>query len=142
MQALYGTPGERARGEERYTSRHLPLSAAIPGLRAQRVTSVHATADGSASPHYLVGELIFDDIEALQAGATSPEGQAAAANYTELAPPGSLLLVGVDMVDRTFRAATPAIGQSLRLPAASGRARRSGESRVPWGLTRVNGVPG
>ncbi len=61
-----------------------------------------ATADGSASPYYLVGELVFDDMEALQAGATSPEGHAAAANFTELAPPGSLLLVMEDMVDRTL----------------------------------------
>jgi uncharacterized protein (TIGR02118 family) len=63
---------------------------------------VHGTAEGSDSPYYLVGELVFDDIEALQAGASSPEGQAAATNFAELAPPGSLLLVVEETLDRPF----------------------------------------
>ena len=99
--ALYGQPADPASWERRYTEEHLPLAAALPGLRAQRVAKVVATADGSASPYYLLGELVFDDVAAAQAAVGSPEGQAAAADFTELAPPGSLLLVVEETVDRT-----------------------------------------
>ena len=100
--ALYGQPADPASWDRRYTAEHLPLAAAMPGLRAQRAARVHGTAEGSESPYYLVGELVFDDIEALQAGAGSPEGQAAATNFAEVAPPGSLLLVVEDTLDRSF----------------------------------------
>ncbi len=99
---LYGQPADPAAWERRYAEEHLPLAAAIPGLRAQRAAKVHGTADGSESPYYLVGELVFDDVDAVQAGVSSPEGQAAATNFAELAPPGSLLLVVEETFDRTF----------------------------------------
>ena len=100
--ALYGQPANPASWDQRYTEEHLPLAAAMPGLRAQRAARVHATAEGSESPYYLVGELVFDDVDAMQAGASSPEGQAAATNFAELAPPGSHLLVVEETLDRTF----------------------------------------
>jgi uncharacterized protein (TIGR02118 family) len=100
--ALYGRPADPASWDQRYTEEHLPLAAAIPGLRAQRAATVHGTAEGSESPYYLVGELVFDDLEALQAGVGSPEGQAAATNFAQLAPPGSLLLVVEETLNRTF----------------------------------------
>jgi uncharacterized protein (TIGR02118 family) len=100
--ALYGQPADPVSWDRQYTEEHLPLAAAIPGLRAQRAARVHGTAEGSESPYYLVGELVFADTEAMQAGASSPEGQAAAANFAELAPPGSLLLVVEETLDRTF----------------------------------------
>jgi uncharacterized protein (TIGR02118 family) len=99
---LYGQPADPASWDQRYTEEHLPLAAAIPGLRAQRAARVQSTAEGSDSPYYLVGELVFDDVEAMQAGASSPEGQAAVTNFAELAPPGSLLLVMEETLDRTF----------------------------------------
>jgi uncharacterized protein (TIGR02118 family) len=100
--ALYGRPADPASWDQRYTEEHLPLAAAIPGLRSQRAATVHGTAEGFESPYYLVGELVFDDVEAMQAGVSSPEGQAAATNFAELAPPGSLLLVIEETLDRTF----------------------------------------
>jgi uncharacterized protein (TIGR02118 family) len=100
--ALYGQPADPVSWDQRYTEEHLPLAAAMPGLRAQRAARVHGTADGSASPYYLIGELFFDDVEAMQTGASSPEGEAAATNFAELAPPGSLLLVVEETLDRTF----------------------------------------
>jgi hypothetical protein len=50
----------------------------------------------------VVGELVFDDVDAVQAGMNSPEGRAAAINFSEFAPPGSLLLVVEETLDRTF----------------------------------------
>jgi uncharacterized protein (TIGR02118 family) len=98
---LYGQPADPAGWDQRYAEEHLPLAAAIPGLRAQRAAKVRAT-DGSESPYYLVGELVFDDLDAVQAGVSSPEGQAAVTNFAELAPPGSLMLVVEETFDRTF----------------------------------------
>jgi uncharacterized protein (TIGR02118 family) len=100
--ALYGRPADPASWDQRYTEEHLPLAAAIPGLRSQRAATVHGTAEGSESPYYLVGELVSDDVETLRAGVSSPEGQAAAIDFAQFAPPGSLLLVVEETLNRTF----------------------------------------
>jgi uncharacterized protein (TIGR02118 family) len=47
---------------------------------------------GSLSP-YLIAELEFDSMEALQAGMASPEGQAAAGDVANFAQAGVTVLV-------------------------------------------------
>jgi len=96
--ALYGQPDDRDNWDRYYVNVHLPLAAKLPGLKAQRAARVVSTADGSTSPYYLVGELVFDDMNALQAAVGSPEGQAASQDLAAMAPPGSLLLVAEDMM--------------------------------------------
>jgi uncharacterized protein (TIGR02118 family) len=77
---------------------HVPLAARLPGLKAQRAARVVGAADGSTSPYYVVGELEFEDMNALQAAVSSPEGQAASQDLAAMAPPESLLLVAEDII--------------------------------------------
>ncbi len=91
--ALFGQPDDPGEWDRHYEEVHLPLAAKVPGLTAQRATRVLSTAHGSIAPYHVVGELVFDDLPALQAGLDSPEGQEAAEDYARMAPPGSMLLV-------------------------------------------------
>src|SRR5689334_9406980 len=96
--ALYGQPEDRDSWDRHYANVHVPLAAKLPGLKAQRAAWVVSVADGSSSPYYMVGELVFDDMNALQAAVGSPEGQAASQDLAAIAPPGSLLLVAEDIL--------------------------------------------
>ena len=51
------------------------------------------TPDGSDAPYYYLAELLFDDMEALQAALGSPEGQAAAGDLANFATGGATLMI-------------------------------------------------
>lgn len=62
--------------ERRWSEDFVPLAEKMPGLRRVLVGHVIGSPAGPADA-VLVHELIFDDLDALQAAMTSPEGQAA-----------------------------------------------------------------
>ena len=62
LMALYGQPDDQETWDHHYSSVHGPLAAKLPGLQAQRASRVLGAADGSASPFYVVGELVFGDL--------------------------------------------------------------------------------
>jgi uncharacterized protein (TIGR02118 family) len=95
---LYGQPDDPESWDRHYVDVHLPLGAKLPGVKAQRAARVISAADGSPSPYYGVGELVFEDMNALQAAAGSPEGQAASQDLAAMAPSGSLFLVAEDII--------------------------------------------
>ncbi len=67
------------------------------GCSASRVGRFSAAADGGEQPYHRITELYFADGNALQAAFGSDEGKATAADYQQLAPPGSRMLVaGLD----------------------------------------------
>jgi uncharacterized protein (TIGR02118 family) len=74
---LYGPPEDPEAFERHYAERHTALATAIPGLRRFEAARGIATPDGSDLPYQRIAELTFDDVEALQAGMGSKEGQAA-----------------------------------------------------------------
>lgn len=74
--ALYRRPADPAAFDRHYSEHHLPLIRKMPGLRrleAWRITG----APGSEAPYYLIGEMYFDDQDALRAAMRSPAGRAA-----------------------------------------------------------------
>ncbi|HET6947787.1 MAG TPA: EthD family reductase [bacterium] len=74
--ALYRRPPDPAAFDRHYAEAHLPLIRTMPGLRrveAWRITG----APGGEAPYYLIGEMYFDDQDALRAAMRSPEGRAA-----------------------------------------------------------------
>jgi len=74
--ALYRRPPDLAAFDRHYAETHLPLIRKMPGLRrveAWRITG----APGGEAPYYLIGEMYFDDQDALRAAMRSPEGRAA-----------------------------------------------------------------
>ena len=90
---LYSQPNDPEAFDRHYFGTHMPLVSAIPGLQRTETGKVGAAADGGELTYYRVTELYFADQGALQAGFGSSEGQATAADYQEIAPPGSRMFV-------------------------------------------------
>jgi uncharacterized protein (TIGR02118 family) len=74
---LYGPPADPEAFERHYADTHSALALRIPGLQRFEAARGFATPDGSAVPYQRIAELTFEDMDALQAGFGSEEGQAA-----------------------------------------------------------------
>jgi uncharacterized protein (TIGR02118 family) len=85
---LYGHPEDPDAFERHYAETHTPLAQAIPGLRRFEAARGFMTPDGSPVPYQRIAELTFDDTEALQAGMSSGEGQAAVDDLQNFASGG------------------------------------------------------
>lgn len=81
--ALYKTPPDPAAFDQAYFGTHLPLIAAVPGLRKTVITRFTRTLMGEG--FYMMAEMSFDDAEALKAGMRSPEMAAAGENLNTFA---------------------------------------------------------
>jgi uncharacterized protein (TIGR02118 family) len=90
---LYTQPSDPAAFDEHYLGVHGPLVEKVPGLQRFESARFVAAADGGEQTYHRIAELYFADQEALQAGLGSPEGQATAADFGEIAPPGSRLMI-------------------------------------------------
>lgn len=82
--ALYKKPANIAEFDDKYFNGHIPLANKIPGLKKCDVNKIVGTPGGE-SEYYLMAELFFDDMEALKAGMSSPEGKAAAKDVMSFA---------------------------------------------------------
>ena len=94
---LYPPPADRDKFRSYYTSTHLKLAEKLPGLRAYRYAFDLAAPAGD-SPYWCMFEAEFDDIHALGAAMSSPEGLAVAAdvpNYATEAP----VMFSCDVID-------------------------------------------
>jgi len=85
---LYGPPEDRDAFERYYAETHTALAKAIPGLQRFEAAGAVATPDGSAVPYQRIAELTFADMDALQAGLGSDEGQAAIDDIANFATGG------------------------------------------------------
>jgi uncharacterized protein (TIGR02118 family) len=90
---LYTQPADPTAFDEHYLGVHMPLVAKIPGLVRAETGKFTMALDGGEQTYYRVAELYFADQDAMNAAFTSPEGGATAADYAEIAPPGSRMLV-------------------------------------------------
>jgi uncharacterized protein (TIGR02118 family) len=73
---LYGPPDDADAFERYYADTHTALATAIPGLQRFEAAQGITTPDGSELPYQRIAELTFEDMDALQAGLGSEEGQA------------------------------------------------------------------
>jgi uncharacterized protein (TIGR02118 family) len=85
---LYGPPDDVDAFERYYAGTHTTLATAIPGLQRFEAARAIATPDGSELPYQRIAELTFEDVEALQAGLASEEGQAAVNDIPNFATGG------------------------------------------------------
>ncbi|WP_330254232.1 EthD family reductase [Nocardia sp. NBC_00565] len=83
----YGKPENPAEFDEHYTSVHIPLTRAVPGL-TEFTWGKAASVDGSEPPYYAVANLYFADEQALKAGMVSPEMRAAGKDLRNFATGG------------------------------------------------------
>ncbi|MGI9009142.1 MAG: EthD family reductase [Streptosporangiaceae bacterium] len=94
---MYTQPDDPAAFDQHYAGTHMPLAGKIPGLQRSETGRVTAAIDGGEATYFRITELYFADQAALQAGFGSAEGTATAADYQQIAPPGSrMFLVPVD----------------------------------------------
>jgi uncharacterized protein (TIGR02118 family) len=73
--ALYKQPANPAEFDKHYFEQHLPLANKIPGLVRCEVSKIVGSPMGE-SEFYLIAELYFENMDALKAGMSSPEGKA------------------------------------------------------------------
>ena len=90
---LYGHPADAVSFESYYATTHLPLAAAITGVRRAEFSLVSGALDGSRSPYYRIAELYFDDLKQLETSMGSPGGLAAVADLPNFANGGVTTIV-------------------------------------------------
>lgn len=81
---LYKKPANPQEFDKRYFEEHLPIANKMPGLRKTEITRMTGAPMGEA-PYYLMAELYFDDMAALNAAIASPEGKETAKNIMSFA---------------------------------------------------------
>jgi uncharacterized protein (TIGR02118 family) len=82
------TPEDPDAFERYYAETHTALATAIPGLQRFEAAQAIATPDGGAVPYQRIAELTFEDMDALQAGLGSEQGQAAVNDIPNFATGG------------------------------------------------------
>jgi uncharacterized protein (TIGR02118 family) len=90
---LYGKPEDPSAFDDHYAATHASLAENVPNLKRFEHGKALGSADGSEAPYYYVAELSFDDPQALQAGMSSPEGEAAAGDLANFASGGVTMFI-------------------------------------------------
>jgi uncharacterized protein (TIGR02118 family) len=95
--ALYTHPDDADVFDTHYLGVHGPLVEKVPGVQRWESARFVAAPDGGEQTYFRIAELYFSDLAALAAGLKSDEGQAAASDFQQIAPPGSrMFIVAVD----------------------------------------------
>jgi uncharacterized protein (TIGR02118 family) len=82
--ALYKTPDNPAEFDKHYNETHTPLVKKMPGLRKLEVARITGAPIGEPK-HYLIAEMYFDSMDALNASMASLEGKATARDLMSFA---------------------------------------------------------
>jgi len=83
--AAYDKPDDPGAFDRHYREVHIPLAQQLPGLRRYTISrNLAPTRDREA--YYLIAELDWDDMTALQYAFGTPEGRATADDVANLAP--------------------------------------------------------
>jgi uncharacterized protein (TIGR02118 family) len=90
---LYTQPDDPDAFDEHYLGVHAPLVLKVPGLQRFEGARISGPADRGEATYFRIAELYFADPAALQAGLGSDEGAATAADYQQIAPPGSRMYI-------------------------------------------------
>jgi uncharacterized protein (TIGR02118 family) len=90
---LYPHPDDPAAFDDHYLGVHMPLVQAIPGLLRAESGRFDGALDGGEHSWYRIAELYFAGRAEMDAAFASPEGQATAADYGKIAPPGARMFV-------------------------------------------------
>jgi len=81
---LYDMPEDPEAFDKHYNEIHIPLAKQLPGLL--RYTVSRNVTPGRGKQHYLVAELDWDSMEAMQAAFASEIGQQTGADVPKFAP--------------------------------------------------------
>ena len=89
---LYDQPEDTQAFERHYREIHIPLAKKLSGLRRYTI-SRNARPIRGGETYYLVAELDWDDMDALERDFASPEGRATAEDVANLAPEGKVRMM-------------------------------------------------
>ncbi|GAB6919840.1 EthD family reductase [Rhodococcus erythropolis] len=92
----YGKPENSAAFDEHYSSIHVPLAKAVPGL-VDFSWGKAKSLDGSESQYYAVAYLVFADDASLKAGLVSPEMKLAGKDVRNFATGGVTMFTQEDV---------------------------------------------
>lgn len=84
LTALYRKPEDAESFERHYFGIHIPLIKQIPGLQRIEITRVTVAPMGE-SRYYLMAEMYFTSMDAMNAANASPQGRAAAKDLMSFA---------------------------------------------------------
>ena len=90
--SLHGFPTDSEDFDRYYRDIHTPIVQRIPGVRNIRFGRALKTVDGEAAPYYLVSDVYFDDMEALESALASPEMEEAIADVPNFATGGVTIM--------------------------------------------------
>jgi uncharacterized protein (TIGR02118 family) len=90
---LYSQPDDAAAFDQHYFGVHMPLVATMPGLQRTETGKFTVALDGGEHVYYRMTELYFADQAGMDAAFGSAEGAATAADYGQIAPPGSRMYI-------------------------------------------------
>jgi uncharacterized protein (TIGR02118 family) len=90
---MYTQPEDPAAFDQHYFGTHMPLVQQMPGLDRTDTARVVTALDGGEATFYRITNLYFADNDAMAASFGSAEGQATAADYQGIAPPGSRMFI-------------------------------------------------
>ncbi|MBY0405586.1 MAG: EthD family reductase [Cyanobacteria bacterium] len=91
--ALYTEPENPKEFDKLYFETHLPLVEKLPGLARMEVSKIKSNMMGGPSPYYIIAELTFDSVEALNSAMSSPQGKEAGKNIMSFAAKNVTMLV-------------------------------------------------
>lgn len=89
---LYNAPSDVEAFDSYYYSTHIPIAKKLPGLLSYMVSAQPPRMLAGTAP-YLVAELEFSDMAAIDAALTSPEGQATAGDLPNFAHAGATIMI-------------------------------------------------
>ena len=94
LTVLYGQPQDPAAFDRHYQQTHAVLAQKIPGLKGFVSNRPAALNPQEPSPYYLIADLYFENMAALQTALQTPEGQVAAGDLQNFATGGATLVAG------------------------------------------------
>ena len=95
---LYGHPQDPAAFDRHYQQTHTALGLKIPGLKGWVTNKPASLNPQEPSPYYLIADLYFENMAAMQAALQSPESQAAVDDLQNFATGGATLVAGENQV--------------------------------------------
>lgn len=91
---MYAHPKDPGAFEQHYRKTHVPLVTKTQGIIKAEYTKFLPDSDGSQPAYYRMAELYFAGPAEMQQALSSPEGQAMAADLSNVATGGVTILFG------------------------------------------------
>lgn len=91
--SLHGFPTDPHEFDRYYRSIHTPIVQRIPGVRNIRFGRALQTVDGEPAPYYVVSDVYFDDLAALENALASPEMKEAIDDVPNFATGGVTIML-------------------------------------------------